>query len=226
MMSNRSRKCCWMDCSSLSSPAVWQRNQDICLSYTAGFCERQTDQGRVCKWINTVVMDLSVAGWHLYWSLCVCVCVCMIACITCGHVLQPGCMSSCLPAAQTRCRFDTWSRSWGRPLAPKANSPTRSYLNQDDKFNKYIDSRMVIKWHCVKFGTKSTICNIIMLLDVLVRDQNRVMSYSAIIQHWKRSYSENMECHYFWYLITFCRLHRVTDMCIFENTIYIKIKSL
>ena len=77
MMSNRSRKCCWMDCSSLSSLAVWQRNQDICLYHTAGFCERRTDQGRVCKWINTVVMDLSAAGWHLYWSLCVCVCVCV-----------------------------------------------------------------------------------------------------------------------------------------------------
>lgn len=99
------------------------------------------DQGRVCKWINTVVMDISwLASWLAF------ICVCEIVCITCGRVLLPGWMSSCLPAAQRRCRFDTWYQSWGRPLVPKANSPARSYLTWMEGTNYgSLRTNMVVK---------------------------------------------------------------------------------
>lgn len=126
IMSNRSHESGRIDCGAYRC-LLSDRETDICLSCAAGFCERQMDRGRVCKWINTVVMDTSwLAGtWE-----CMCVCVCAIVCVTCGHVLLPGWMSSCLPAGWRRCRFDTWFQSWGQPLFPKANSPARSYLTR------------------------------------------------------------------------------------------------
>lgn len=57
----------------LLSAAVQQGNPDLCLAYyTARICERQVDQGRVCKWINTVVMDISLLA-----DTCACASVCV-----------------------------------------------------------------------------------------------------------------------------------------------------
>ena len=75
IMSNWSCKCCWIDCSAYRR-LLSDRETQIAASHTAGFCERQMDQGTVCKWINTMVMDISLLA-----GTCVCVCPCLCDCL-------------------------------------------------------------------------------------------------------------------------------------------------
>lgn len=84
------------------SRGAWHRNKDRSLT-------RRFVTEAECKWINSAAMTTRPST-------------------TCGRVMPPDWRSSCLPAGQTRCRFDTWSRSWGQRLVPGASSPAQSCL--------------------------------------------------------------------------------------------------
>lgn len=71
-----------------------------------------------------VVNVLSFYTLHMLWSHWVC--------ITCVHVLLPGCMSSFHPADQRKCHYGKWCQSKGPLPFPKADWPAQSCLLKED----------------------------------------------------------------------------------------------
>lgn len=116
------RSGCWCALSSSSAPKSWVQTSSAL-------------QGLVrSRWSGEVRDNGSILWWWVclqWWAL-----VCVIAGITCVRAMLPGWTSSCLPAGQRKCHFDTSSRSWGRLLFPKASSPAQSYLRRI-KTSKY-----------------------------------------------------------------------------------------